>query len=304
MKKKRKWKKVLGLLFLIILICIGYIGFKFGHFLFSIREEPNSYVDSNYNSTESYPPVEMKQSPNKLNVLLLGIDARANEPSRTDTIIVLSIDKKTKDAVMISIPRDTRVNIPGRGLDKINHAHAFGGVNLTIAALEEFLEIPIHHYARINFPGFKDIIDVLGGVTIDVESNVADLTPELRGKAGVNKLNGEEALAYVRFRMDSQGDIGRVKRQQKFLQAVFRDSVQPSIIVKAPSLLDSLGENLRTNIPAWESISLGTMFLSLSLDELPMAMIPGKGQYINHISYWIPDLDKMEEVFEDLGVRD
>ncbi len=295
MKKKSNWKKVLGSFFLVLLICFGYIGFKFGHFLFSIREEPNSAV--------SYPPVEMRQSGNKLNVLLLGIDVQGNEPSRTDTIIILSIDKKTKNAVMISIPRDTRVNIPGRGLDKINHAHAFGGVKLTVAAVEEFLEIPIHYYARINFPGFKDIIDVLGGVTIDVEPNVAGLTPDLRGKSGVQKLNGEEALAYVRFRTDSQGDIGRVKRQQKFLQAVFRNSLQPSIILKAPSIWDKLGENFRTNVPVWEAAILGIMMLSLSLDELPMAMIPGKGQYINHISYWIPDLDKMEEAFEDLGVR-
>ena len=306
----KKWQKALGILTLIVLVMTSYLGYEIYQFFNVIHGDPNDEFAWNEPGETREPSEEGAEVPPKevnkrLNVLLLGIDARTpNERSRTDTIIILSIDKGTKDAALLSIPRDTRVNIPGRGMDKINHAHAFGGVSLTTEAVEEFLDIPIHYYARLNFEGFKDVVDIMRGVTIDVESHVASATPDLKGKAGVNKLDGKEALAYVRFRKDREGDIGRVKRQQKFLRAIARDSLKLSTVLKAPVLLDRLGENLRTNIPAYDAVTLGRLLVDIDLDEAATAMIPGRGQYIDRISYWIPDLDKTEEIVIEMGLRD
>jgi len=300
--KLKKWQKVVGILSLILLVAVGYLGYEVYRFLGVIHGNPNDEFDWDEIDNIEVPP---KEASNRLNVLLLGVDARTpNEPSRTDTIIILSMEKKTKEAALLSIPRDTRVNIPGRGMDKINHAHAFGGVALTIDSVEEFLDIPIHYYARLNFPGFRDIVNALGGVTIDVEPQVARERPTLRGMVGVHKLNGEQALDYVRFRKDREGDIGRVRRQQKFIRAIAKQSLQLSTVLRAPALLDKVGENLRTNIPALESITLGKLLLDVDLDKAPTAMIPGKGQYIDRVSYWIPDLEETEEVLVELGLRE
>lgn len=296
----KKWQKIIGTLSLVLLVAVGYLGYEVYRFLGVIHENPNGDWDE-IEKIEVAP----KESSNRLNVLLLGVDARTpNEPSRTDTIIILSMDKKTKEAALLSIPRDTRVDIPGRGMDKINHAHAFGGVSLTIDTVEEFLDVPIHYYARLNFEGFQDIVDALGGVTIDVEPQVARERPTLIGMTGVHKLNGEQALDYVRFRMDREGDIGRVRRQQIFIRAIAKESLQLSTVLKAPTLLDKVGENLRTNIPAFESVTLGKLLLDVDLDKAPTAMIPGKGEYINRVSYWIPDMIETEEVLVELGLRE
>ncbi len=298
----KKWHKVIGVLSLILLVAVGYLGYEVYHFLEVIHGDPNDDIDWDEIEGITIPP---KDSDKRMNVLLLGVDARtANEPSRTDTIIILSIDKITKESVLLSIPRDTRVNLPGRGMDKINHAHAFGGVSLTISAVEEFLDIPIHYYARLNFPGFRGIVDALGGVTIDVEPRVAAERPTLKGMAGVHRLNGAQALDYVRFRKDGEGDIGRIKRQQVFITAIAKESLKLSTVLRAPAVLDKVGENLRTNIPTREFVNLGRLMLDIDLDKAPTAMIPGKGQYIDRISYWIPDLDETEEMLLELGLRD
>ncbi len=306
MSKRRKlknWQKVIATLTIILLVAVGYLGYEVYRFLGVIHGNPNDEFEWDEIEKIKVPPKD--DSSNRLNVLLLGVDARTpNEPSRTDTIIILSMDKIEKDAALLSIPRDTRVNIPGRGMDKINHAHAFGGVALSIEAVEEFLDIPIHYYARLNFEGFKDIVDALGGVTIDVEPQVARERPTLTGMVGVHKLNGEQALDYVRFRKDREGDIGRVKRQQKFIRAIAKESLQLSTVLKAPTLLNRVGENLRTNVPTIESVALGRLLLEVDLDKAPTAMIPGRGEYINRISYWIPDLEETEEVLVELGLRE
>lgn len=299
----KKWQKAIGILTVIFLVSLGYLGYEVYQFVNVIQGNPHD--DSGWDTIENDNVPAPKEVNKRINVLLLGIDARTpNEPSRTDTIIILSMEKGTKEAVFLSIPRDTRVNIPGRGMDKINHAHAFGGVNLTIKTVEEFLDIPVHYYARLNFEGFKDVVDTLQGVTIDVEPHVASGMPELKGKAGMNKLDGEQALAYVRFRKDREGDIGRVKRQQKFLHSIARESAKLSNVFRLPFLLDKLGENMRTNIPVYESINLGRLMIQTELDQASTAMIPGSGQYINRISYWVPDLEKTEEMVKEMGLRE
>ncbi|MBQ5860328.1 MAG: LCP family protein, partial [Selenomonadales bacterium] len=160
-----------------------------------------------------------------VNVLVLGVDIREGDIGRSDTIFVMSLNREKNVATMLSIPRDSYVPIPGRGWDKINHAYAYGKGKLTRRTVENLLNIEIDYLVEVDRKGVEKMIDAIGGVEIDVEKRmyyedpwdddgglVIDLEP------GLQTLDGEEAVQYVRYR-DKEGDIGRARRQQKFLAA-------------------------------------------------------------------------------------
>ena len=162
----------------------------------------------------------------KINILVLGVDARDDDVGRSDTTFVVTIDTIARRITMLSIPRDSRVKIDGHGWDKINHAYAYGGSKLSKSVVEKLLGIPIEYTVVMNFQGFVRMIDALGGVTIAVDKRMyySDPYDDDRGlyidlHPGVQKLNGKAAIEYVRYR-DEEGDIGRVARQQKFLTAL------------------------------------------------------------------------------------
>lgn len=244
------------------------------------------------------------ETDSRINILLLGRDAQNSIYSgNTDSISILSIDKKTQKVSLLSIPRDARVNIPGHGMDKINAAYGLGGIELTIKTVKNFLNVPIDYYVVINFEEFKSIVDTLDGVYMDIEPHIAAARPELNGKAGYNKLNGEQTLLYARFRQDNQGDIGRVKRHQKILGAIFKESFKPANIVKLPLILNQLRENTHTNIPSYKFIIIEQVFTGFNLDNAQIAVIPGKNTRINGIYYLTPDKDKAEQMVTELGLR-
>ena len=158
----------------------------------------------------------------KKNIVVLGVDERPSEEDtgRSDTLFVVMLDSDNNNVSLLSVPRDTRVKIPGYGWDKINHAFAFGGHKLTQQTTEELLGIRINNYVMIDFKGFKGLVDAIGGVDIEVEKPMSyydewdgftiDLAP------GMQHMDGDKAIQYVRYR-DEEGDIGRIRRQQKFL---------------------------------------------------------------------------------------
>ncbi|MBQ3853256.1 MAG: LCP family protein, partial [Anaerovibrio sp.] len=161
-----------------------------------------------------------------LHIMIMGVDRRSDDTGRSDTLMVLTVNKKTGKAELMSVPRDTRVKIEGHGYDKINHAYAYGGHKLTRKTVESLLGIPMNYYVLIDLSSFENIIDALDGIDIDVEKRmyyedpwddngglVIDLYP------GMQHMTGEKAIQYVRFR-DGEGDIGRINRQQHFMKAV------------------------------------------------------------------------------------
>ncbi|NLY30571.1 MAG: LCP family protein [Firmicutes bacterium] len=245
--------------------------------------------------------------PEPVNILVLGIDERPDDPGRTDTMILASIDPAKKHVALISLPRDTRVRIPGRrGYDRLNAAHAYGGPKLAMAAVSEFLGIPVDYYVRINFDGFEKLIDILGGVEIDVEQRMKyddyagnlhiDLYP------GKQVLNGADALAYVRFRSDGLGDIslidpakgeygGRIVRQQKFMDALIRKAAQPATISKLPSLALQLHACVNTNLPVTKMLNLALSLRDLDSSSVVTAVLPGTGDIVNGVAYWVPNED-------------
>ena len=243
--------------------------------------------------------------PNKLNILVMGVDDRPREddPGRSDTLMVMTIDTESREASIISIPRDTRVRIKGLGWDKVNHAYLVGQETLTKQTTENFLGIPMDYYVKVNLDSFGRIVDAIGGVTVDVEKRmqyedswdhyVIDLQP------GVQRLDGRTALQYVRYR-DEDGDIGRVARQQKFIKAVLAEVSSPAIILKAPSIIREIFASLDTDIPVGLMLGVARKFKNGLSGGFKTHMVEGLPYFINDISYWIPDIMKMRRVVAEM----
>ncbi len=171
----------------------------------------------------SYLTSPPKSDPNseRINILLLGADARTPDHNGfTDSINILSIDKKTKQSYLLSIPRDTRVQIAGKDVDKINHAYAYGDINTTIDTVEDFLDVRIDYYVVVDFTDFKEMVDTIGGIEMNVPAHISAARPELHEKVGMSKLTGDEALILVRFRQDNDSENGRMQRHREAIKAI------------------------------------------------------------------------------------
>jgi LCP family protein required for cell wall assembly len=177
--------------------------------------------------------------------VLLGSDARAGEASRSDTIVITKAG-----GGMLAVPRDTLVEIPGVGEDKINAAFATGGPELTVETLENLTGLPIDNFVVVNFGGVKDIVDALGGITLEVDQPIQ---VGIEGRSvsipsGTRELDGLEALAYVRYRGGPTADIGRIGRQQKFLLQLARESTSPANLPRLPATARAVWSNIDTNM--------------------------------------------------------
>lgn len=238
----------------------------------------------------------------KRNIVVLGTDDRVKEddPGRSDTLFVVMFDPKNKNVSLLSVPRDTRVRIPGHGWDKINHAYAFGGQKLTQQTTEELLGIQINNYVMVDFSGFEKLVDAIGGIDLDVEKDMyyyddwdgflIDLS------AGKQHLDGKKAIQYVRYR-DEDGDIGRIKRQQKFIMAVYEKIASAQILTKMPGLVSEITKMIKTDLPMTEMVSMGSALHGMIKEKggLQMATVPGTPEYLDEISYWIPDITDLRE---------
>jgi LCP family protein required for cell wall assembly len=236
------------------------------------------------------PPVNTGQ---RLNVLLLGVDAREGESqTRTDTIILASVDPKTKQMSLLSIPRDTRVNIPRHGYDRINSAAVYGGPEMSMKVVSELLGIPIKYYVIADFNGFKNIVDALGGVTLEVEQDMYHYDPtdnyayHIDLSRGLQRLDGDKALQYVRYRGYAMGDIERTAHQQKFLVALGKEMLQPGTILKLPSLIPEVNKYVKTNLSLSDMMKMASAAKSMEDGNFVAQTLPGRPVDIDGISYW------------------
>jgi LCP family protein required for cell wall assembly len=242
---------------------------------------------------------EDKDSEKTVPVLLLGVDRETREgPGRSDTIILAFLDTKDKKVSLLSIPRDTYTDVPARGKkDKINHAYAAGGAEAAMEAVGLLLNREIKCYLATDFQGFVSIVDTLGGINVSVDEEVSagiDIPP------GIQRLQGEEALRFVRYRGYANADIGRIQRQQVFLKAVADEALQPGNILKAPSLAGELRSAMETNLNTAQLLRLANSFKSLNGSQMDSYTLPGRPQYIDGISYWVPDTDQIEPLVKAL----
>ena len=309
-----KTLKILGIIFMIIASTIGGAAFRLMEVLNDPNPLPVPKIQPKNNNVQARPEAgkiimsgdtELAVSDNtastqaqtgtprsSVNILVIGLD-NVDGGSRTDAIALAIFDAENRALRIASIPRDSRVYIPGHNWDKINHAYVFGGINLLRETLVNLTGIPIDYFVKVSYKSFPRIIDAIGGVDIYVEKKLQ--YNDYSGKLFINipkgqqHMDGKTALGYVRFRHDPLGDIGRVKRQQKFIDIVMQKVKSPSIITKIPTLVAEIIDAVDTDLAPLDALKLVQFANSLPPDRITMFMAPGKTGFSKDISYWILD---------------
>lgn len=280
-RKKRHYER---LYMFIGLLVVALAGVFFANFL----------GGSNSNNVADESGIERPSD--VMHIMVMGVDRRADDVGRSDTLMVVTVNKTDGKAEILSLPRDTRVQIEGNGFDKINHAYAYGGVQLTKKTVESLLGVPMDHYILVDIKAFERIIDAMDGVDIDVEKRmyyedpwddngglVIDLYP------GMQHMTGETAIQYVRYR-DGEGDIGRVNRQQHFMRAVMDKMLTTDILPKMPEVVGEIRTAVETDMSLTEMVSLAQLLPQIKEHGLTSSMLPGSPAYLDDISYWLPDI--------------
>jgi len=252
--------------------------------------------------------------PRRQNILLLGVDSNGSDTdpwkgTRSDTIVLLNIDPKTHSVNAISIPRDSKVYLPGEfGVQKINAAHALGGIRATKQTVEETLGVKVDRYIIVSDQAVSKLVDALGGVPIYVEKNMTydDYSGGLHVhlKKGQNTLQGKTAVGYLRFRHDALGDIGRTQRQQWFLRGLLEKIQTPQAIAKIPEMLNIASTYVKTDLSLYEMSQYAAMAKNFDISKIEVATLPGAPNKRGSTSYWILDPDKVQEVVNRLVYRD
>ncbi|MCT2346722.1 polyisoprenyl-teichoic acid--peptidoglycan teichoic acid transferase TagU [Niallia taxi] len=284
-KKKRKWLRITGIILLILLIGIGAYVYTVFNSLSNAVDSMHKPVDRE--TTKRTETLNLEQQ-EPFSVLMLGVDERDGDSGRSDTMIVMTVNPEKKSVKMLSIPRDTRTEIVGHGTtDKINHAYAFGGVAMSMDTVENFLDIPIDYYMQINMEGFKDIVDSVGGVTVN---NDLDFTYEgVHFPKGEVTLNGEKALKFSRMRYeDPRGDFGRQLRQRMIIQAVLKEGASLNSLTNFDDIFDALSKNIKTNLTFDEMVNIQKNYKQAA-GNIEQFTINGTGQKIDGIWYLLVD---------------
>lgn len=291
-KRTRKGRFILTVFcILTILAAMAYASFVYADDVWVFVAD--KYFNNRINAAGSEMPA--KGDNHWLNIMLIGIDQRSNEPSRSDTLMVAMLNLQNKSVQVISIPRDTRVKIEGiENRTKINHAHSTGGVESSRKTVEALLGIPIHNYVETNFVGFEKIIDDLGGVDLNVEKRMYYPAEDIDLHKGLQHLGGHDALAYVRFRSDGKGDLPRIERQHKFLKNLAEAVLSPKTLLKLPGIADELHSNLNTDMSVQDLIVLAGEFKNIKPENIRFADLPGEPNYINGASYYVVNEEKLK----------
>ncbi|WP_413465455.1 LCP family glycopolymer transferase [Oceanobacillus oncorhynchi] len=300
-RKRKKWPFIVGGIILFFILVVGGGAFFVWNQVGKVVESMHSPLERDNDPERQDEINRLYSDSDAVNILLLGVDERDGDVGRSDTMILLSLNPRTDSMLMLSIPRDTYVNISDRGMDKINHAYAFGeaaqtggGTELSVETVEEAFDLPIHSYVRVNMEGFQQGIDALGGVT--VQNSTAFSQDGHDFSEGNLTLNGEEALSYIRMRKeDSRGDMGRNERQRNVIVAAMDEAASFSSITKAGNILDILGNNVQTDL---DMKRLQTLFTDYSgtRNNVETMEIEGDGQTIDGVWYYVVPDDEFNRI--------
>ncbi len=286
-------------LFWSIVLCFIIIGCSLAHLGFNsdftrIKDDIKSKVKS-----ETILPTFKEAK----TIMIMGVDERKDDVGRSDTLMVLNLSKDK--ASLLTIPRDTLVYIEKYGYQKINAAYSLGGAKLARETVEDFLGIDVDYYITINKSRFAEVIDAMGGVDIYVERDMhyEDEWDDDGGlyidlKQGYQHLDGQTAIEFVRFR-DSEGDVGRVRRQQAFMKACADKLSEPSMLIKIPELLGVAVKAIDTNLSSSEMLAAaGSLKSAEAKGNIKTGVVPGWLQYIEDISYLIPNAERLGKVMD------
>lgn len=305
-RKKLRWGKLVILLLLISII--GGAFFWGSVWIYDTFINPPqakvAVADGNKESKEALS--------SRINILLLGIDdgdseADKSEPKRTDAMMLLSVDPKLEKVSVLSLPRDTKVVLPGHSSNsKLNSAYTYGGTVMAKQAVANLLGVDIHYYALANWKGFIDIVDLIGGVDLYVDRDMhyedpwADLVIDI--KHGYQHMDGKTAGKYVRFRSDELGDIGRVQRQQKFVKAAAEQMFSIQNIAKVPQLMRTLDKYIETDLNAPTMIKAANSFKIFGEEKIKTGMLYGQFDDASGISYWASSKADVNRSLDELGI--
>ncbi len=293
MRRKRKHKNRLRKLLVLAAIVLLFVGAiaGVGWWIYSRLTAPREIAPNTI------------ASPKTKEIMVMGVDPRANDTGRSDTLFIVSLDEEKKKASVLSIPRDTRVEMEQGAYEKINHAYAYGGHEYTKTMLERLLATRLDGYVLVDIHAFERMIDAIGGVDINVDRRmyyedpwdedgglVIDLQP------GEQHLDGLRAMQYVRFR-DEEGDLGRIARQQKFLQAMLARAASPEVIPHLPQLVRELSSVIETDMETADMIRVVAMLPDVKGNGVVSEMLPGVPAWWQETSYWLPDIKAARTLF-------
>jgi LCP family protein required for cell wall assembly len=323
MKKKKKQRKIVNYKrFAIVTITFVVIAFAliFGWFYFYLSGFNNNAEDlskrdlkSNLNSDEVE---QIKKDGKSCNILVMGVDigtpgsASANDPKRTDTMIVAHYNAEDDKISLVSVPRDILIKINGKN-QKINAAHAIGGVKYAVDAVEKLLDIQIDYYGKINYEGFRRVIDAMGGLSMDITRNMNYDDPSqnlsIHFKKGTTvHLDGKKAEEFFRWRQNNDGtgladgDLGRIENQHMFIGKIMEKVKNPLIVLKIPSILSAIQDYVEVNMDGSEIMKYGYIFTSIGKDNLSMDTIKGDPKDIGGVSYLIYNEAQNKEILSKL----
>ncbi|MFJ8455939.1 polyisoprenyl-teichoic acid--peptidoglycan teichoic acid transferase TagU [Bacillus paramycoides] len=230
-----------------------------------------------------------------ISILLMGVDQEDNGTGRSDSLMLFTLNPKTKSMKITSIPRDSYTEIVGKGKkDKINHAYAFGGIDMSVKTVENFLNVPVDHYIEVNMAGFKDIVDAVGGV--DVNNDLEFTSREQHFAKGNIHLNGETALKYTRMRFeDPRGDFGRQMRQRQVIQAVIKQGASVSSLASYGDVLKAIEKNVKTSLTQDQMFDIQKNYKDC-MENSEEIQIPGDGHKAADgiWYYYVPDAAKQD----------
>lgn len=306
-KKRKPWLKVVGAVIAVIILAIGSYAFYLYH---SAKKLVNEDIHNPVDVIDTSLTKKKLNKTEPINILLLGIDAEGNQVGRSDAIMVMQLDPVSDEMTIVSIPRDTRTEIVGRGFqDKINHAFAFGvnecgvpcGANMSIATVENLLDIEIDYYVSINMDGLVELVDELGSISVD--NDIAWSDGKYDFPEGVVEMDGDKTKAFVRMRKkDPSGDFGRTQRQRKVIEGIIQKGASIGSLPNLTNMMDVLGKNMSTNMDFDDMKSLFSDYRN-TRRNINEYMLSGKGQMIDGIYYLIVSDEEVQKV-HDMLTRD
>ncbi|UCZ52708.1 LCP family protein [Bacillus shivajii] len=285
---RRTWK-TFGIFFFVTFLVLGSVAAYMAHKMHDVTS--SAQLDLERGDRSDIREEAVTPSKDSISILFLGVDDRTgNLSGRTDAMLLATFNEEEGTVKLLNIPRDSLVEIPGRGQDKINHAHAFGGIDLTIDTVENLLNVPVDYFVTLNFTAFMEIINTLGGVEVDVPFSFTEMDSEDRKGAiaieeGIQTLSGEEALAYARMRkQDPRGDLGRGDRQKQILEALINKGASFSSITRFNDILDSIENHMKMNLSFTDLVSLHSY--APKLNNIDQLSFEGDNTRLNGIFYY------------------
>lgn len=293
-KSKKLW--IIIPLATILVLGIGLIAYSFSvynHAKKTVNEKMHEPVES----IDIRATKKKVAATDSLNILLLGIDSQKGTKGRSDALMILSVDPKEEKMQLISIPRDTRTEIIGKGVDdKINHAYAFGGTDMAVATVENFLDIELDYYVSVNMEGFKQLVDQLGSITVYNDLEWSDSKYDFG--FGPIEMDGDKTMGFVRMRkQDAAGDFGRTKRQRQVVQGIINQGASIASVPKINSMIDILGNNMATNLDFddMKKLLAGYRHVTNNFEDY---QVKGEGTSIDRIYYLVVNEEERKKVRE------